>query len=240
MPDPTGATCLGGVYVMPHDATFLTKSTMTPVSTDRLRVSRPTRRDPPPSCPNVASMRLGTLDWSPALHSPDLVAAPVLATLRSAAEQGGEHEQAARAVLVTPIDPELADTAAMTEAYGLTLEISGNCVLVAGARAGEERVAACVVRATTRADVNTTVRKRLDVRKASFLPMETAVADTGMEYGGITPLGLPERYRVMVDASLTAAENVIIGSGIRGSKLVLPGSAIAILADAEIVEGLGR
>src|SRR5690606_17655656 len=86
------------------------------------------------------------------------------------------------------------------EAYELPLEISGNCVLVAGSRAGEERVAACVVRATTRADVNTTVRKRLDVRKASFLPLETAVADSGMAYGGITPIGLPARYRVMVDA----------------------------------------
>ncbi|WP_420111725.1 YbaK/EbsC family protein [Pseudactinotalea sp.] len=185
-------------------------------------------------------MRLGTLDWTPALHSPDLLAAPVLATLRTAVEQGGEHERAARAVLVTAIDPEMADTAAMTETYGLTLEISGNCVLVAGSRSGEERVAACVVRATTRADVNTTVRKRLDVRKASFLPMETAVADSGMAYGGITPLGLPERYRVMVDASLATDEHVIIGSGIRGSKLVLPGAALTLLSGAEVVEGLAR
>ncbi len=185
-------------------------------------------------------MRLGTLDWSPALDHVDLLAAPVVARLRDAVEQGGEHAQAAHAVLATPIDPDLADTAAMTEAYELPLEISGNCVLVAGSRAGEERVAACVVRATTRADVNTTVRKRLDVRKASFLPMETAVADSGMAYGGITPIGLPARYRVMVDASLVDAEHVIIGSGTRGSKLVLPGSALVLLTDAEVVEGLGR
>ena len=185
-------------------------------------------------------MRLGTLDWTPALEHPDLLAAPVHTALQAAVAKGGEHEEAARSVLVTPIDPDLADTAAMTEAYGLALEISGNCVLVAGSRAGDERVAACVVRATTRADVNTTVRKRLDVRKASFLPMDTAVADSGMEYGGITPLGLPERYRVMLDATLVDAEHVIIGSGIRGSKLVLPGRALSLLADAEIVEGLGR
>ena len=185
-------------------------------------------------------MRLGTLDWPPALDQPDLLAASVSTTLQAAVEQGGELELAARAVLVTAIDPDLADTAAMTEAYDLPLEISGNCVLVAGSRGGEERVAACVVRATTRADVNTTVRKRLDVRKASFLPMETAVADSGMEYGGITPLGLPGRYRVMVDATLTGAEHIIIGSGIRGSKLALPGSALILLTDAEIVEALGR
>lgn len=185
-------------------------------------------------------MRLGTLDWTPALDHPDLLATPVATALRTAVEQGGESATAARTVRVTAIDPELADTAAMTQAYGLTLEISGNCVLVAGSRAGEERVAACVVRATTRVDVNTGVRKLLDVRKASFLPMETAVADSGMEYGGITPLGLPERYRVMLDADLAPDETVIIGSGIRGSKLVLPGSALALLADAELVERLGR
>lgn len=185
-------------------------------------------------------MRLGTLDWTPALELPHLLAAPVNAALQTAVKQGGEQERAAQAVLVTAIDPDLADTAAMTAAYDLTLEISGNCVLVAGSRAGEERVAACVVRATTRADVNTTVRKRLDVRKASFLPMETAVADSGMEYGGITPLGLPAHYRVMVDATLTGAEHIIIGSGIRGSKIVLPGSALTLLSGAEIVENLGR
>lgn len=185
-------------------------------------------------------MRLGTLDWTPALDHPDLLATAVATALRSAVGRGGQSEQAARSVRVTAIDPDLADTAAMTQAYGLTLEISGNCVLVAGSRAGEERVAACVVRATTRADVNTTVRKLLDVRKASFLPMETAVADSGMEYGGITPLGLGERYRVLLDADLATDETVIIGSGIRGSKLVLPGAALALLADAEIVEGLGR
>src|SRR5690606_41335379 len=106
--------------------------------------------------------------------------------------------------------------------------------------AGGDRGAAGAVRGAARADVNPTGRKRLDVRKASFLPMETAVADSGMAYGGITPIGLPARYRVMVDASLVDAEHVIIGSGTRGSKLVLPGSALVLLTDAEVVEGLGR
>ncbi len=185
-------------------------------------------------------MRLGTLDWTPALEHPDLLAPPVLDSLRSAVERGGDDAAAAGAVLVTAIDPDVADTAAMTTAYDLTLDVSGNCVLVAGARAGEERIAACVVRATTRADVNTTVRKLLDVRKCSFLPMERAVADSGMEYGGITPIGLPPGYRVLLDADLATADHVVIGSGIRGSKLVLPGPALALLARAELVDGLGR
>ena len=89
-------------------------------------------------------------------------------------------------------------------------------MVVSGRRDGEERVAACVVRADTRADVNNLVKRTLDVRKASFLPMERAVEETGMEYGGITPVGLPERWRLFVDASvldLPRAE-VLAGLGI--------------------------
>jgi len=100
-------------------------------------------------------------------------------------------------------------------------------------------VAACVVRADTRADVNNLVKRRLDVRKASFLPMTDAVERTGMEYGGITPVGLPSDWRLFVDASLTEQPVVIIGSGLRRSKLLLPGAALAEIPGAEVVTGLG-
>jgi prolyl-tRNA editing enzyme YbaK/EbsC (Cys-tRNA(Pro) deacylase) len=148
------------------------------------------------------------------------------------------HPDLGAQVLVAEIDPALADTAAMTEAYGLPLAASANCVLVAGKRAGEERVAACVVRATTRADVNTVVRRLLDVRKASFWPMEQAVAASGMEYGGITPVGVPAGWRLLLDPRVTTG-HAIIGSGSRGSKLLLPGEVLAALPGAEVVEGLG-
>src|SRR6476469_3252708 len=126
----------------------------------------------------------GTLTLSPALDHPELLGEPVRAAL-AGWELAGE-------VLVAAIDPELADTAAMTEAYDVSLEASANCVVVMGKRAGEERTAACVVRADTRADVNTVVRKARDVRKCSFLDHDRAVEETGMEYGGISPLGLPD------------------------------------------------
>ncbi len=139
---------------------------------------------------------------------------------------------------VVEIDPDLADTAALTEAYGLPLDASANCVVVSGKRAGEERVAACVVRADTRADVNNVVKRMLDVRKASFHPMDRAVEETGMEYGGITPVGLPAGWRLLVDAAVVDIDVAIIGSGVRRSKLLLPGSALAELPGAEVVDGL--
>jgi prolyl-tRNA editing enzyme YbaK/EbsC (Cys-tRNA(Pro) deacylase) len=141
-------------------------------------------------------------------------------------------------VTVAEIDPSLADTAALTEAYGLSLGDSANCVVVAGRRAGEERVAACVVRADTRADVNNVVKRLLDVRKASFLSMDRAVEESAMEYGGITPVGLPATWRLLVDSRVAEIERAIIGSGVRRSKLFLPGKRIGDLPGAEVIDGL--
>lgn len=176
------------------------------------------------------ALRLGTLTWVPALRRPDLLAAPVRAALEGFSRADQVH--------VAEIDPGHADTAAMTEAYQLPLAASVNCVLVAGKRSGDERVAACAVRATTRADVNSTVRRLLDVRKASFWPMDQAVAASDMEYGGITPIGIPETWRLLVDSE-AAGGWAIIGSGVRRSKLLLPGEVLAALPGAETVDGLG-
>lgn len=185
-------------------------------------------------------LTLGSLTWLRAVDRPDLLAAPTAAAL---AAWAAADPAVADAVVVAEIDPGLADTAAMTEAYALPLAVSANCVLVSGRRDGQERVAAAVVRATTRADVNNAVKRLLDVRKASFLPVERAVEESGMEFGGITPLGLPTGYRVLLDAGVAVADPeaggvVIIGSGVRRSKIALPGSLLATAPGVEVVEGL--
>lgn len=165
----------------------------------------------------------------PALEGLDLLAPAVSGVV-------GSVDQAR----VGAIDPALADTAAFCEAYGVPLEASANCVVVAGRRGDAVRYAACVVLATTRADVNGLVRKRLDARRASFAPMDDAVERTGMEHGGITPIGLPDGWALLVDAAVVAQPWVVVGSGLRRSKVVLPGAAVAALVHAEVVEGLGR
>ena len=96
-----------------------------------------------------------------------------------------------------------------------------------------------VSRAVGGAVTRNLVKRRLDVRKCSFLSMDRATAESGMEYGGITPLGLPEDWRVLVDASLLEQPLVVIGSGVRRSKLLVPGPVLADLPRAEVVEGLG-
>ena len=174
----------------------------------------------------------GSLDWRPWRDATDLLAPPVAAALAAWPDAGG--------VEVAAIDPDLADTAAFCDRYGVAPAASANCVVVTGRREGETRHAACVVLATTRADVNGIVRRRLDVRKASFAAREDAVAATGMEYGGITPVGRPADWPVWVDAAVAASPLVVVGSGIRGSKLLLPGAALAALPGAEVIDGLAR
>jgi prolyl-tRNA editing enzyme YbaK/EbsC (Cys-tRNA(Pro) deacylase) len=173
---------------------------------------------------------LGTLPWVPWRDRPDLLAPPVLAALGTWPPGDG--------AVVAEIDPEVADTAACCARYDLPMEASANCVVVAGKRGGEVRMAACVVLATSRADVNGLVRRHLDVRKASFAPMDEAVARSGMEFGGITPIGLPGGWPVLVDRAVTAGP-VVLGSGVRRSKLVLDGAALAALPAAEVLDGLG-
>jgi len=166
----------------------------------------------------------GALAWTPAAQHPELLAAPVTTAIGLTPSAD-----------VAPIDPTLADTAAFCAAYESDPAHSANCVVVAGRRSGEVRYAAVLVLATMRADINGVIRRHLDVRKISFAPQEEAVALTGMEFGGITPIGLPGAWPVLVDEAVVAAGTVVIGSGIRGSKLLVDAAELVALPTAEVL-----
>ncbi|MBM9509578.1 YbaK/EbsC family protein [Actinacidiphila acididurans] len=163
----------------------------------------------------------------PATERRELLAAPVAAAVTDE-------------MILVDTDPAKADTADFVAAYGQDLlERSANCVVVAGKRAGETTLAACLVLSTTRVDVNGVVRRHLGVRKASFAPMETAVGETGMEYGGITPVGLPAAWPLLIDSAVVDAPHLVIGSGARRGKLIVPGKVLAALPGAVVLDGLG-
>lgn len=161
----------------------------------------------------------------PAGSRPDLLARPVAAAITG---HGGSLE-----AYVAQIDPELADTAAFCERYDVGLEVSANCVIVEGRRGAESTLAAVLVLATDRADVNRTIRKHLGSRKASFAPMDEATSLTAMEYGGITPIGLPSDWPILVDTNVASGQWLVVGSGIRGSKLAVRGADLAALPGAQ-------
>lgn len=192
---------------------------------DRSRATIPGRLEPVPE----------SLLFEPVAERPDLLAAPVAAALARPESpfRPGQVEVAA-------IAPEAADTATFCARYGVALDASANCVVVVGRRGQQSRLAACVVPSTTRVDVNGAVRRQLGMRKASFAPMDTAMAETGMAYGGITPLGLPDGWPLLVDSAVAKTPVVIVGSGCRESKLRLSGPLLAELPNAQVLDGLGH
>jgi prolyl-tRNA editing enzyme YbaK/EbsC (Cys-tRNA(Pro) deacylase) len=172
-------------------------------------------------------VELGKLRFVPVTQAIGLVGGPVQQYVQSTDVSDG--------LWVSEIDPGLADTAAFCEHYEIGLDVSANCVVVEARRADRVWFAACVVVATTRADVNGIVRKHLGARKISFAPMDAAVSLTGMEYGGITPVGLPDDWPILVDRNVIDEDRVIIGSGIRGSKLLAATEVLASLPNAEVL-----
>lgn len=152
-------------------------------------------------------------------------------TVRAAMDAAGvEYE-------ILACDPELADTAAFCARYGHALEDSANAIVVKS-KTGEEKFVACVLLATTRLDVNRTVRKRMSARKVSFAGPDETMRVTGMELGGVTPPGLPPDLPLWVDARVMERPFVILGAGTRAAKIKVGTEYFRRLPQAEIVEGL--
>jgi prolyl-tRNA editing enzyme YbaK/EbsC (Cys-tRNA(Pro) deacylase) len=163
---------------------------------------------------------------APALDFPEL-----LATATAAALTAGPHED----VLVAEIDPGLADTQAFCARYDISEHDGANCVIVEARRGDRVWYAACLVLGDERLDVNSAVRKHLEAKKASFAPMDTEIELTGMEYGGINPIGLPPEWPILVDDAIAQQPQLIIGSGLRRSKLLVSGAFLASLPHATVL-----
>ncbi len=169
------------------------------------------------------------LVWMPVLERPDLLG-PVRREVENTPELAGAQ--------VTAIDPAYAGTEEFCEHYGVSPADCANCVVVAGRRGPDTTYAACRVLARPTADVNNVVRRHLGARKASFAPLAEVEAASGQAYGAITPIGLPPSWAILISDGVASHPAAIIGSGVRGSKLRLPGCVLAALPGAEILPSL--
>ena len=136
-------------------------------------------------------------------------------------------------------DPALADTAQFCEAYGVPLAKSANTILVAS-RKPEGKIVACLVLATTRLDVNGVVRRRMQVKKASFANADQTREETGMEIGGVTAFGLPASIPIWVDSRVLDCDWIVIGAGSRSAKIRLDPQQLIGLNGFEVVEDLAQ
>jgi prolyl-tRNA editing enzyme YbaK/EbsC (Cys-tRNA(Pro) deacylase) len=152
------------------------------------------------------------------------------------------HQQLDRLGLpyrVIDIDPAFADTAQFCERYGYALEDSVNCILVAS-KTGAKKYAACLVQATRRLDVNRTVRGLLGARKVSFAGPDETVELTGMTPGGVTPFALPPEVPLYVDAPVMNLEEIVLGGGGRGTKILISPAVLTTLPGTAVVDGLAN
>ena len=177
-------------------------------------------------------IKLGNLVIIPAVEHLDLLSPTTARMIESLPDNQN--------IGVTEIDPQFSDTASFCKQYEVTPEQCANCVVIEAKRGDTRKLAACVILASTKADINGLARRTLDARKVSFAPMEEAVSQTNMEYGAITPVGLPADWTILVDSRVVDAEYVIIGGGIRKSKLVIQGRTLATLPNVQVLEGLGQ
>lgn len=176
-------------------------------------------------------MKFGNLEFISVKEKMDLLAKPVADVILSLPNSEN--------ILVSEIDPSLSDTAAFCERYNTGMSEAANCVVLEAKRAERTWLAAAVILASTRADVNGLARRTLDARRVSFAPMDQAVTQSGMEYGAITPVGLPKDWSILIDKAVAELDYVIVGSGLRKSKILIPGNIFASLPNVQILENLG-
>jgi prolyl-tRNA editing enzyme YbaK/EbsC (Cys-tRNA(Pro) deacylase) len=139
---------------------------------------------------------------------------------------------------VMQIDPDFADTAAFCERYGIPLENSANTIIV-GSKKEPKQYCACVVKATTRLDVNHTVKRRMGVSRVSFATADETKALTGMMIGGVTVFALPPDLPIYVDDKLMSLDWLIVGGGSRSTKIKTSPEVFRRVPNATIVDGLG-
>ena len=140
---------------------------------------------------------------------------------------------------VIDCDPELADTNVFCREYGIDLEDSVNAIVVK-TKTGELKYFACALLATTKLNINKTIRKKLGARKVSFADIEETAKLTVMEIGGVTPLSLPSSLPLWVDSKVMQRNSIVLGGGNRSSKIKVSPKIFNYTLNTEIVEGLAN
>lgn len=138
---------------------------------------------------------------------------------------------------VHEIDPAFADTVAYCAKYDMPLDRSANTIVIASKKE-PKRYCACVALATTRLDVNHTVRRLLSAARVSFATAEETRALTGMMIGGLTVFALPPELPIYVDERVMAPDWIILGGGSRSSKIRISPDVFRRLAGARVIANL--
>jgi Cys-tRNA(Pro)/Cys-tRNA(Cys) deacylase len=85
------------------------------------------------------------------------------------------------------------------------------------------------------------LRRYLGESRLTTASQEEVRSRTGYEPGAVSPFGLPEPLRMLVDETVLAEEELSIGSGVRGTTVILSSQdLLAALGKVEIVSIASR
>ncbi|SOF00323.1 Cys-tRNA(Pro) deacylase, prolyl-tRNA editing enzyme YbaK/EbsC [Burkholderia sp. OK233] len=127
----------------------------------------------------------------------------------------------AHGVTVFAVSDDASDTVEFSARYGFGLAHCANTIVIRYRKEGAEHYAALVSLGSLRLDINGAVKAALGAQRLSFAKREAAVEHSGMEFGGITAFGLPEDWRILVDAAVMERTQIVMGAGVRAAKLLL-------------------
>jgi len=175
------------------------------------------------------------LVFKPVLENQSLVASSVFDAVKS--WQGPEAREE---FLVAEIDPQYLGGEDLCRHYGVDPLSGANCLVVKGVRGEKEVIASCIVPVGYKYNMNGAVRKALGVRMVSIAPLDFVLAETKMEHGSITPIGLPDDWIKFIDPLVFESQRIIVGGGLQKSKLSIRSSALLALPNAQKLEGLAK
>lgn len=180
-------------------------------------------------------MYIGKLEFNPVIKNKELV--PVSVYEKIVNWKGNLEKDS---FLVAEIDPQYAGGIELCEYYEIPVGLGANCLVVEGKRAQQITYAVCLVPVGYKYNMSSVVRKAMNARTVSVAPLEMVLERTGMEYGSITPIGLPDEWMIYVDPLVMQNERIIIGGGYVKSKLSILSAAFREMSNVIILEGVAK
>lgn len=177
-------------------------------------------------------MKIGNLEFKPIVNSKELVSKCIYDFISNY----NDNEK----FLVAEIDPNYADGNRLCEKYNIDKKMGFNCLIVECRRGDFKKYCALVVPIGYKYNMGSVVRKYTNSRVVSVAFLEFVLESTGMEYGSITPIGLPNDWMILVDPLIKEQEHIIIGGGLVKSKISLPVDVFLNLPNVSIVPGIAK
>jgi prolyl-tRNA editing enzyme YbaK/EbsC (Cys-tRNA(Pro) deacylase) len=174
------------------------------------------------------------LDFNPVIDNKELVPTVIYNAVKDM------NSNFQKEILVAEIDPTYAGGTELCEKYNINPKMGANCLIVEGIRGDKKTIAALLVPVGYKYDMNNTVRKALNARMVSVASLDYVLKETSMEYGSITPIGLPKNWLIFIDPLVIENENIIIGGGLKKSKIKIPTSILLSLPNVKVLEGLAK